>query len=79
MPKKEALQELVEMREKVKYLKTFKGRAAVVNQIENSISFIRGYKVEDSLCERLVLECELILANGIEVERIKYEVVEGGC
>ncbi len=73
MKLKETIEKILGMRGVISSLKTYKGRAALVNQIEGTLYFLQNYKTEESLRGLLVAECARILAEGIKAEAEKYK------
>ena len=72
------IQSLIDLRDKVKEMWTFKGRAALIRKIESSMEFIRIYRLEGSdIPGKMVKECQAHYEAGVKIMDEKYKEQPG--
>ena len=66
--KGETILSLLDLREQINNLGRFKGRAAIIKKNKTLTTFLKRYKVEDSLCNKILKEC----TQDFEVARDEF-------
>jgi len=66
------VQKLQGIRDDVKNLKPFKGRADLLNRIENCYRVVQTHKTDRKLEALLIRECKKLRSRAVEMHQEKY-------